>query len=686
MIKHRWLAVFAAFAPTLGLCYAQSLEQFLTTPFSMDLVAAGNRAAWVSVDRGVRNVWLAEAPDWKGRALTRYTADDGIDIGQLALTPAGVVFTRGGDIETFRDIPNPGSLPVGPEQAIWLVPFAGGEPPKKLADGAFPVVSPSGDRLLFTRAGQVFATTLDSGAKPPELLLYTKMRAGGVKFSHDGSRIAFVSNRGDHAFVAIYSFATKQILYLDPSVDRDAAPVWSPDDTQVAFVRVAAKSGAALFAAEREAAEPWSIRVANAATGVGREVWRADRGVGSVFAPVDGPLLVWTADGNLIFPWEKTGWRHLYAIPAAGSRGGKARDLTPGEFEVEHVSAMAGGRGVLYSSNQGDIDRRHIWSVSASADAKALTAGTGIEWSPVQAGDGTVLVLRSSAKLPARPSVVGAPGGSMRDVTSPDYPAAQAMVDPKPVVFTAADGMQIHSQLFLPPGHDPNRKYPAITFYHGGSRRQMLLGFHYMGYYAHDYAMNQYLANRGYIVLSVNYRSGTGYGMEFREAVHYGATGASEFQDVQGAALYLRGRPDVDPRRIGVYGGSYGGYLTAMALSRASDLYAAGVDLHGVHDWNSGIRNFVPSYNPSPEVAKLAFESSPLASVSTWRSPVLLIHGDDDRNVNFNETVRLVEALRKQKVEVEQLVLPDEVHDFLMFRTVLKAMAATEEFLARRLK
>src|SRR5260370_25237555 len=138
--------------------------------------------------------------------------------------------------------------------------------------------------------------------------------------------------------------------------------------------------------------------------------------------------------------------------------------------------------------------------------------------------------------------------------------------------------------------------------------------------------MNQYLASQGFIVLSVNYRSGTGYGLEFGEARNYGARGASEFNDVVGAGLYLRNRPDVDPARIGLWGGSYGGYLTALGLARASDLFAAGVDFHGVHDWNVVIRNFTPSYDPQKqqEAARIAFESSPKAPVPQWGSPGLL--------------------------------------------------------------
>ena len=148
--------------------------------------------------------------------------------------------------------------------------------------------------------------------------------------------------------------------------------------------------------------------------------------------------------------------------------------------------------------------------------------------------------------------------------------------------------MQIHAPA-LPAGRldSPAQKHPALVFMHGGSRRQMLLGWHYMDYYNNAYGMNQYLANQGYVVLSINYRSGIGYGLNFREPANYGAGGASEFHDVEGAGLYLRTRADVDPARIGLWGGSYGGYLTALGLARDSALFAAGVDFHGVHDWSA---------------------------------------------------------------------------------------------------
>jgi dipeptidyl aminopeptidase/acylaminoacyl peptidase len=248
--------------------------------------------------------------------------------------------------------------------------------------------------------------------------------------------------------------------------------------------------------------------------------------------------------------------------------------------------------------------------------------------------------------------------------------------------------MKVPAQLFVPKGLKPGEKVPVAIFLHGGSRRQMLLGWHMRGYYHNAYGMSQYMASRGIMALALNYRSGIGYGLEFREAEDYGATGNSEFRDVIGTALYLASRPDVDPERITVWGGSYGGYLTAHALAQASDLFAAGVDIHGVHDWNEGIRNFARSYdkNDYPEESALAFRSSPMNFLDGWRSPVLLIHGDDDRNVFFSESTRLYRELRKRDVRVEQLVFPDEVHGFLLHKSWVKAYEATAEFLIREMQ
>jgi len=672
---------------------SSTLEQVMSSPFPTDFVASpmGGRVAWVFDARGVRNIWVAEPSGgggYQSRQLTRYTLDDGQDVGELAWTPdgRGIAYVRGGDFENDGTYPNPASRPEGVEQDVWIVSVEGGSP-RKLAEGHSPAVSPKGDSVVYIFKDQVWRVDLAEGAKP-EQLIHDKGKSSSLRWSPDGSRLAFVSRRGDHSFVAVYKLDDKSLLYVDPSADRDSEPVWSPDSRQVALLRQPAREER-IFG-PRRTGPPWSIRVADAAAGRGQQVWRADTGRGSVFHGIVAEYQIfWGAGDNLIFPWERDGWTHLYSVPASG---GAAKLLTPGDFEVEFVGLSPDRRQLILASNEDDIDRRHLWREPVAGDhATRLTTGEGIEWSPVIMSDGaTVALLHSDAQRPARPAILGN-AGAIRDLAPEslpaDFPVAE-LVTPQQVILAAADGLRVHAQLFLPKDAGSGQRHPAVVFMHGGSRRQMLLGWHYMDYYHNAYAFNQYLASRGYVVLSLNYRSGIGYGLDFREALEYGPSGASEFNDVQGAGLYLRQRADVDPNRIGLWGGSYGGYLTALGLARASDLFACGVDLHGVHDWNLEIEHWTPSYDPTgrQEAARLAWESSPLASIKTWRSPVLLVQGDDDRNVPFTEMVRLVAALREQGVEFQQLVFPDEIHDFLRNRTWLAAYHAASDFFDQHLR
>jgi len=677
-----------------------SVESLLSYSFPTLLTAAtdGSAVAWVLNERGARNIWVAEAPDFVGRRLTDYDDDDGQVISdlQFALGGRGLVYVRGGAPNRSGELPNPTSIATGVKREIYVIDVAGGAP-RRLAEGSAPLVSPQGNGLVLRASSGMRYIELaeDTTETDVEARLVAAPRGGmsGVHWSPDGGRLLFVSNRGTHSYIGVVELTGGAITWIDPSVDTDGSPVWSPDGARIAFVRVPARHRMIIFAPDREA-PPWSIRVADARTGGSKVVFTAPEGPGSVPTGVGTTMsphisggLIWAADDRLVFPWERNGWTGIYSVSAAG---GEPAELAVGHFEVELVAATNDRDRLILTSNQEDIDRRHVWEVpvDGTAEAVRLTRGDWIEWGAVSLPNGGIAYLRSSATMPAH-AVVQAPDGEpralVRDAIPADYPSDR-LVEPEQVVFPGADGMPIHGQLFLPPDIESGQRRPGILFFHGGSRRQMLLGFHYLGYYHYAYALNQALAARGYVVLAVNYRSGVGYGLEFREALDYGATGASEFNDVLGAGLYLRGRDDVDADRIGLWGGSYGGYLTALGLARASDLFAAGVDLHGVHDWNDGIRIFAPSYDPDDETERLAFESSPNASLDTWRSPVLLIHGDDDRNVFFSQTVYLVEQLRERNVHVEQLVFPDEVHGFLLHRNWVRAYEATIDFFDRMLR
>lgn len=662
------------------------IEAIMSAPFpsAMTAAPAGGALAWVQNDQGVRNIWVAEPPAYTARQLTAYGQDDGQDIGSLTFTPDGrtLFFVRGGAANRAGENPNPTSDPAGAEQAIWRVAVAGGTP-ARVGVGSGLAISPRGDVLAFTRRGAVYSAPVD-GSREPAQVITVRGGAGSLRWSPDGTKLALVSGRGTHAFIGVYDAADKRLTWMAPSVDRDGSPTWSPDGKRLAFIRTPASSALNMFAPQRSGAG-WSIEVADVASGSLTTAWRADSGMGSVFRGIvaDNPLL-WGAGDHLVFPWEKNGWTLLYSVPASG---GRATVLTPGEFEVEYATLSPDRRHVVYNANAGDLERRDLFRVAVGGGPpQPITRGDWIEWEPAVASDGaTIGYLRSGAQRPAHAMIRLANGQdrALAPATMPDDYPEQRLIEPVAVTFTAADGMQIPAQLFLPPGAKAGDRRPAAIFFHGGSRRQMLLGWHYGSYYHNSYALNQHLASKGYVVLSVNYRSGIGYGMHFREALNYGARGGTEVYDVLGAGLYLRGRPEVDPRRIGLWGGSYGGYLTAHGLARASELFAAGVDIHGVHDWNVGIRTFVPTYAPDDSLRRLAFNSSPMAYIDGWRSPVLVIHGDDDRNVSFVETVTLVEALRARGVHVEQLVFPDEVHGFLRHANWVAAFRATADFFDR---
>ena len=174
--------------------------------------------------------------------------------------------------------------------------------------------------------------------------------------------------------------------------------------------------------------------------------------------------------------------------------------------------------------------------------------------------------------------------------------------------------------------------------------------------------------------MSVNYRGGIGYGKSFRTAPNTNARGNAEYQDVLAGAKYLQSRPDVDPKRVGIWGLSYGGLLTAEALARNSDIFIAGVDLAGVHLYGSSL---------DPE--NLAYKSSAVSEIDKWKSPVFLIQGDDDRNVNFAQTVGLVDLLRAHNVPYDLMVMPDDTHETLLYRRWLPIWEHMEVFLAKNL-
>ena len=685
--------------------FAQSpftLEQVLSSPFPSELVSSthSSRVAWVFDAKGVRNVWVADGPDFvhTARQVTQYHDDDGQPIASLRLTPDGktVVYALGTELNDAQESANPASWTKGAKQQVFAVEVDARKASARLLgdmgcseeDCEDIQISPDSKWAIWSAKKKLWLASVDGKREAKELAV-VRGAAEQPKWSPDGKHVAFVSQRDAHSLIAIYDFDGDSIRYIAPSVDKDSMPRWSPDGKSIAFVRAPGDENKLPLIPVRP--KPWSLWIADAATGSGHALWRSgDKLEDSLPDLTEEYPLNFAADGHIVFASEQDGHNHLYSIAITG---GSPTLLTPGDFDVEDVTLGADKLSIIYSSNQDDVDRRHLWRVSVGGGTpQAITRGETIEWSPVQTGDGGgILCLGSTATSPAMPYSVTANGREMiANQTLPsDFPS-NSLGMPKQVIFRSEDGLTLHGQLFLP--RNGKGKIPGLVYMHGGPSRQMLLGFHYMDYYHNAYAENEYLASRGYAVLSVNYRLGIMYGQAFRKAPNTIWRGAAEYKDVVAAAHYLQSLPEVDSEKIGLWGGSYGGFLTAMGLARNSDIFKAGVDFHGVHDWSVFLTqkpyfgNLALKPPDADAAIKLAWESSPDAYVSTWKSAVLLIHGDDDRNVPFSQTVDLVQRLRQQRVAFEQIILPDEIHGFLMWKDWVRAYAATADFFDRTLK
>ena len=705
-----------------------TIEQFLSAPEAMELTAANraDRVAWVTWQRGMRNVYTAAAPSFTPMRITSFLKDDGQEVGDVHLSDDGriAVFVRGNSPNSAGWIANPEHDPNGSERAIWAASTAGGA--WRLVQGSSPELSPDGRMVVYVKDGEIYRVrtargaaqdSMDRGLKP---FIDEWGQQSQPQFSPDGSHVAFVSNRGDHSFIGVYDVAKRKVTYASPSVDCDMSPTWSPDSKRIAFIRkpgvpfgmqpqIAQPDGSngrrangcssmygfrfsaradsthtdrpGLFAATFADGSNTRILIvdvarmnADIASEAARVVWH-NAPKDSVFTNV--ARIVWADADHIIFPFSPPHdeWDRYYSLNTAG---GAPIMLTTTNGLIEDATSAALSRDrrtLYYSTNANDIERRHIWAVPVSGGTpRQLSTGDGVETSPVVLSS-KLAVLYFGAKLPASVALVSAAQPTPR-VVSPappnGFPVA-AHVVPQIVIVKAPDSLDVHTQLFLPQDLKPGEKRPAIIFVHGGPMRQMLPAYHYMQFYHWAYAVNQWLASQGYVVLSVNYRLGVGYGRTFHEAGNKGgARGDAEYQDVLAAAHYLQTRPDVDAKRVGIWGLSYGGLLTAEALARNSDVFVAGVDMAGVHLWGNSL-----------DTASVSYKSSPISAIDKWTSPVLLVQGDDDRNVQFSQIVGLVPLLRAHNVYHEVIIVPDDTHESLLYSRWIYLWNRTSDFLHR---
>jgi dipeptidyl aminopeptidase/acylaminoacyl peptidase len=638
--------------------------------------------AWLTREADKSMVFFARAPDFRRIELASRIDDGGDPITDVLLSPDGghLVFRTG--VPRTGDPFNPASLVPAPDVKLWLLSTVPGAKPTDLGEGSDPNFTSDGRTLLISRDGDLLAIDTRSPKSKPKM--FAKGGGGWSQFvwTRTGDLI-FIDDRRGYSFLGRFHPGSKRVDWLETGVDRLAVPVLSPSGDAVAVLRFPGRKHGTT--PDQTEAEPFSIDLVDLASGSVRSLW-STRGPAVTLGDDDPEgALRWASNDLIVFYSEDDGWGRLYALPR---EGGEPRAITPPNCEVAE-SELAGDR-ILAIHNCADHDTRQMSLFDpVSGTSRALPQAEPVLADARSAGNYVAIVAASANQAPLVRILDLRTGQPKVSETYADYDYRNRLAGPAPVEvhLISLDGLPFTGQLFTPSGTGP---HPGLIYVHGGPQRQMFPFFHYMGYYSSDYSVNRRLAEQGYEVLAVNYRSGIGYGRAFRDAAGRAWRNASEYQDVLAAGRWLASRPGVDASKIGIWGGSYGGLLTAQALARNSELFKAGVGIHGVYDWSwpSPIKGHLsPStyFGVDKKDGDQARASSPMGHLDTWRSPVLLIHGDQDMNVDVVETVDLAQRLRERGIEVRTLIFPGEAHDFIRHAEWEKVWRALDPYFLEKL-
>ena len=407
-------------------------------------------------------------------------------------------------------------------------------------------------------------------------------------------------------------------------------------------------------------------------------------------------------DGKWIsFLSDRDGWDHLYVAPAGG---GAPVQITKGTYEAWRPSWSPDSTRIVFDSNEGaNPGTRHVRIATIGADpAKAaiqtVTSGRGTntdaQWSP----DGRLLVYQhTDPQNSADLYVIDATKPNARPVRLTDsLPAGfdrGALVEPQLVRYPGPDGKQVPAYLFVPKNLDRTKKHPAIVWVHGDGVNQSYDGWHVQRNYAVYYSFHQYLLQQGYVVLAPDYRGSIGYGSAWREGV-YMDVGGNDFKDAAMSADYLKTLPYVDANRLGIWGLSYGGFFTLLAVTERPATFRAAVNVAGVADyamyyedpyhgsWTVS-RIGTPEQNP-----KVYAQASPVSHVDRLVTPLLVLHGTADVNVPYLHSVRLVDALLKHNKGrlVEFMTYPGEFHYFTREHVLRDAWTRVDTFFRKHLQ
>jgi len=379
------------------------------------------------------------------------------------------------------------------------------------------------------------------------------------------------------------------------------------------------------------------------------EAWIRDGSIGGGGGPGGGAGIAWLPDNRrFLFLSEKEGWMQVHSLDVTAAAP-QARALTTGKWEVTSARLSKDRRTVFLTTSEVHPGERHFYTMPVDGGARtkvtSMTGSNEVTLSPDE--QAIALIYSYSTKPPELFVMPMTPGAEAKQVTTTPSEEWRGFkwIDPKVITYKARDGVDVYARLFTPEmigaRRDPRR--PAVVFVHGAGYLQN--AHKYWSTYYREYMFHNLLASRGYVVLDPDYRASSGYGRDWRTAI-YRHMGGHDLNDVVDGAKFLAQTERVDPKRIGVYGGSYGGFITLMAMFTTPDVFMAGAALRPVTDWSHYNHGYTANILNTPLVDPEAYQkSSPIFFADGLKNHLLILHGMVDTNVFFQDSVRLVQRL-----------------------------------------
>jgi dipeptidyl aminopeptidase/acylaminoacyl peptidase len=588
----------------------------------------------------------------------------------------------------------------GKDGQLWTVSPSAGTPQRLagLTDAGSFALSANRAQLAFVRRGQIWMASVAGRTHKQLTSLPESLNAAVPVFSADGRWLAFTAAKGslepeelrwNGNLVRSYeAVTTDRRLGIVSAQGGDVA--WLPTVGNVSNLQWAA-GGALVYQELSPDGKTRDIKVA----GVGvwpRTLWQ-DRDE-HWWSPTgrDARLVVSPDGKQLAFVSDRSGWIHVYVMPVDAAPGTQPRQLTTGEFGTGLGQWSPDGTRLAYHhSAAGNQMERFISVVDVAAGTSVAAVTTrGVNLDPMFSPDGSQLLFQrtdpeNSLDLYVAPVQPNAPLTRLSDSMPAGLEKADLVV-PEPVYFPSRlDQKPVPSTLMVAKNLDRSRKHPAIVWIHGSGSDQNFLGWH-PGSYRMYYSASVYLAQQGYVILTPDYRGSSGYSRDWATGVHMGL-GVNDTADVAAGADYLKTLDYVDPDRIGVWGLSYGGFLTLQALNTDPELWRCGINVAGVVDWATyGAGYTTPRLGTPVENPDIYQVSAPILHMEKLARPLMVLHGTNDRNVAFRDSLRLIDVLLKLGKNFEMGVYPGEIHFFRRAHILRDAWRRAEAFFDQHLK